>query len=241
MNIVEFDECFITSKNENIENLMRMEINATTGESFDHVGWDYDEVGNMETLSGVQVDYYYNDAVTTKDRTIPPIQEYVISLKNGASEDMYSVAFHYCNLSPMQAGSVDMTVLVSESNPGPEFLGAGLAPIPNVYFFMSMLFGVTVSNNLPSAPTPFRLLAANSHHFGVTCWQERAGLLMALVLCVISCVKICDVPDKSLFSSVPPSFLFSNSSHLADNNRPSFGVGRCSHTVILPSCLRCII
>jgi uncharacterized membrane protein len=64
-------------------------------------------------------------------------------LKNSASENMYSVAFHYCNLSPIQVGSVDMRLEVVEMNPGPEFLGAGLSPIPNVYLFMSMIFGFT--------------------------------------------------------------------------------------------------
>merc|ERR1719272_159600 len=136
MNVVDAQECYISADTEFNDNVMRMELNETTGESYDRVAWGYDDLiddgvwHNQESLSGVAIEYFYGEEG----------QEYLISLKHKSAEDMYSVALHYCNESPMKVGSYDMKLLVVELNPGPDFLGAGLQPIPNVYFFMSACF-----------------------------------------------------------------------------------------------------
>jgi len=138
MNIVDFQECYISADTEFNDNVMRMELNATSGESFDNLPWGYDDFvddvvwRNQESLSGVSVEYFYGEEE----------QEYLISLKHKSAEDMYSIAIHYCNESPMLVGSYDMKLLVVELNPGPDFLGAGLKPIPNVYFFMAFFFAI---------------------------------------------------------------------------------------------------
>jgi len=42
-------------------------------------------------------------------------------------------------------GSIDLQIHIEEANEGPEYLGAGLAQVPNVYFFMAAMFaGATV-------------------------------------------------------------------------------------------------
>ena len=136
MNVLDAQECYITADSEFNDNVMRMKLNETTGESYDRASWGYDDLddwvlaNSKESLSGVDVEYFYGEDG----------QEYLISLKHKSAEDMYSVAVHYCNESPMKVGSYDMKLLVVEVNPGPDFLGAGLKPIPNVYFLMSAFF-----------------------------------------------------------------------------------------------------
>lgn len=138
MNVFDPEKCYITQDDQVNENVMRMKLNATSGESFDSLAWSYDydepyddDYFNDESLAGVSVKYFAD---------FDGVQEYDISLKHSSAEGMYSVALHYCNESPMHPGSYDMTLLVVEKNPGPDYLGLGMAQIPQVYFFMAAAF-----------------------------------------------------------------------------------------------------
>jgi len=124
MNAANGLDCFMTAENANAENLMRIPIDSVTGAA----------QPIEESLSGVQVDYW-KDWDSDK-------QMYEITLTNSNSEDMYSVAVHYCNESPVLVGSIDMVLKIKEMNPGPSYLGAGLAQIPSVYFSMAGLFAL---------------------------------------------------------------------------------------------------
>eukprot|EP00040_Diaphanoeca_grandis_P015387 m.78507 g.78507 ORF g.78507 m.78507 type:complete len:488 (+) comp25120_c0_seq1:80-1543(+) len=66
----------------------------------------------------------------------------MIDLKSTAAENIYTVAFHHCDLSLMEVGSVSAEIQIVEVNPGPDYLGAGLAPLPQMYFTMAAAFGV---------------------------------------------------------------------------------------------------
>lgn len=58
------------------------------------------------------------------------------------AEGLYTIAIHYCNKSPYAPGSITVDLWVVEMNPGPEYLGAGLAPVSRVYFWMTGIFAL---------------------------------------------------------------------------------------------------
>jgi len=66
----------------------------------------------------------------------------IIDLKSRLAENIYTIAYHHCDESPMDVGSVSAEIYITEVNPGPDYLGAGLAPLPKIYFIMSFAFGL---------------------------------------------------------------------------------------------------
>eukprot|EP00043_Microstomoeca_roanoka_P007999 m.77252 g.77252 ORF g.77252 m.77252 type:complete len:497 (+) comp14058_c0_seq2:492-1982(+) len=67
------------------------------------------------------------------------IYQVMLSLTEPAGEDIYTVAFHICEYAP---ADVDAEITMIEVNPGPEYLGAGLAELPAVYGSTAALFGI---------------------------------------------------------------------------------------------------
>eukprot|EP00039_Didymoeca_costata_P019675 m.338483 g.338483 ORF g.338483 m.338483 type:complete len:505 (-) comp18435_c0_seq1:125-1639(-) len=128
MDMNNINECFLVSDLHETD-LKRIRLNATTG-----------DVISAEEMGGVKIDIteLYDDKHPEEEGW----KKIEVSLKTYTAENMYTVSVNYCNESPLKVGSIDMMLEVEEVNPGPDYLGAGLAPVPSVYFFMSGLFGL---------------------------------------------------------------------------------------------------
>jgi hypothetical protein len=201
-NAREHGECFISHETEESQatDLMRVHMNISTGwvdrpieehlsglrvevgppqtelEKDPYYGWFLDYDDDMGFYWDDEKDKWAEPPPTDADRT----QEIRITLQDKAHEDLYSIALHHCNEAATLVGSIDFDVEITEMNAGPEYLGAGLAPVPNVYFFMAAMFA--------GAAIVWVMILRDAHN------DESKTLFkihyLMLVLCLMKCVSL---------------------------------------------------
>lgn len=86
-----------------------------------------------DKLLGVAVDLSFQESGAGRVDTA------VISLDTPDAADIYTLAFHVCS---KEVPWVDLEIDIIEVNPGPEYLGAGKAPLPTLYGVMAGFFFV---------------------------------------------------------------------------------------------------
>lgn len=77
-------------------------------------------------------------------------QEAVLTVSTAAAEDVYTLAFHTCSYASAssyapETAAVSVIFRLVEVNPGPDYLGAGLAPLPALYGVMSVAFALAAA------------------------------------------------------------------------------------------------
>lgn len=168
LNMLDTDECFLTSPNVG-NDFVKLSFTGNTSS---------DLVSNHHLLGGVDV--------STPQKYIAgeiPNQEIwwetEIDLKSKSAEDVYTVAFHRCDVSAMEVGSVSAEIDIVEVNPGPDYVGAGLEPLSRIYFVMSASFllaamgwGSVIYSNRKS-PRLYRV-----HYLMLTLILTKAGTLL---------------------------------------------------------------
>lgn len=126
LNMIQSDQCFLTDPTVG-NDFVKLAFNGTSRGL----------VSNHHILGGVDVSEP-QEFIDGNDTW----WESTISLKSSSAEDVYTVAFHRCDVSSMEVGSVSAEIDIVEVNPGPDYLGAGMAPLARIYFVMSCAFFV---------------------------------------------------------------------------------------------------
>eukprot|EP00041_Stephanoeca_diplocostata_P012160 m.202573 g.202573 ORF g.202573 m.202573 type:complete len:469 (-) comp18837_c0_seq5:64-1470(-) len=126
LNLATMKGCFITDDSVG-QDFVKLVFNGTSN--------DTALISNHHTLGGVDVSDPILEVVDGESYWTS-----VVSLKATSAEDVYTVAFHRCDVSSMHVGSVSATIEITEVNPGPDYVGAGLAPVDGIYLIMSIAF-----------------------------------------------------------------------------------------------------
>eukprot|EP00038_Savillea_parva_P002310 m.113156 g.113156 ORF g.113156 m.113156 type:complete len:505 (-) comp10794_c1_seq1:3309-4823(-) len=129
MSLMSLDRCFLTTPPSEVTETSPHYVKLIFNGSENVLRSDH------HTLGGVVVSEPASEVIDDKLFWVTEI-----TLKSAEAEDEYTVAFHRCDVSPLAVGSVSAEIDIIEVNPGPDYLGAGLAPLAMIYFIMAGAF-----------------------------------------------------------------------------------------------------